>query len=161
MIDKRLPRTRGHRARYPCRSFDSVSRSICAKDAYLMGQGCFLWLIDDRCRANMAHIRQPRPDSGLGVQVKVLALFQGVASSLWSGGKGRQPKGPNCEWSAFKGCRDTALIRKCPPPKDALSRSSGGEGSPKNARRRLRWDASLTASPNFPPPPCAWEPFLN
>jgi len=23
-----------------------------------------------RCRANMAHIRQPKPDSGLGFQVK-------------------------------------------------------------------------------------------
>ena len=28
-----------------------------------------------RCRANMAHIRQSRPDRGLGVQVKVLETF--------------------------------------------------------------------------------------
>ena len=30
----------------------------------------------------MAHIRQPRPDSGLGFQAKVLETFQGVPSSL-------------------------------------------------------------------------------
>jgi hypothetical protein len=30
----------------------------------------------------MAHVRQPRPDSGLGVQVKVLKTFQVVPSSL-------------------------------------------------------------------------------
>ena len=28
-----------------------------------------------RCRANVAHIRQSMPDSGLGVQVKVLKVF--------------------------------------------------------------------------------------
>ena len=38
-----------------------------------------------RRRANMAHIRQSRPDSGLGVQVKVLETFQIVPSSLRSG----------------------------------------------------------------------------
>jgi hypothetical protein len=35
-----------------------------------------------RSRANMAHIRQSRPDSGLGFQVKVLKLFKGVPSLL-------------------------------------------------------------------------------
>ena len=34
----------------------------------------------------MAHIRQPRPDSGLGFQVKVLKLFNVVPSE---GGSGR------------------------------------------------------------------------
>ena len=34
----------------------------------------------------MAHIRQSRPDSGLGFQVKVLKHFQVVLSSLGSGG---------------------------------------------------------------------------
>ena len=38
-----------------------------------------------RCQANVAHIRQPRPDSGLGVQVKVLQTLQVVPSSLGSG----------------------------------------------------------------------------
>jgi len=33
----------------------------------------------------MAHIRQSRPDSGLGFQVKVLKTFQVVPSSLESG----------------------------------------------------------------------------
>ena len=38
-----------------------------------------------RCRANMAHIRQPRPDSGIGFQVKVLKPFSVVPSSLGRG----------------------------------------------------------------------------
>ena len=29
-----------------------------------------------RCQANMAHIRQSRPDSGLGIPVKVLEYFK-------------------------------------------------------------------------------------
>jgi len=31
--------------------------------------------LDDRCRANMAHIRQSRPDSGLGLQVQRFLTF--------------------------------------------------------------------------------------
>ena len=38
-----------------------------------------------RCRANVAHVRQSRPDSGLGFQVKVLNTLQGVPFSLGSG----------------------------------------------------------------------------
>jgi len=38
-----------------------------------------------RCRASMAHIRQSRPDSGLGFQANVLKPFKGVPSSLGSG----------------------------------------------------------------------------
>ena len=38
-----------------------------------------------RCRANMAHIRQSKPDAGLGCQVKVLQHSQHVPSSLGSG----------------------------------------------------------------------------
>jgi hypothetical protein len=38
-----------------------------------------------RCRADVAHIRQSGPDSGLGFKVKVLSKFQVVASSLGSG----------------------------------------------------------------------------
>jgi hypothetical protein len=37
------------------------------------------------CRANMARIRQSRPDSGLGFQVKVLNTCKLVPSSLASG----------------------------------------------------------------------------
>ena len=40
----------------------------------------------------MAHVRQSRPDSGLGFQVKVLEAFQGVPSSLKSGLKTNDPK---------------------------------------------------------------------
>ena len=35
-----------------------------------------------KARANMAHIRQSRPDSGLGLQIKVRKTFKGVPSSL-------------------------------------------------------------------------------
>jgi len=38
-----------------------------------------------RFRANMAHVRQSRPDSGLGFQVKVLKPFQVDPSSLGGG----------------------------------------------------------------------------
>ena len=38
-----------------------------------------------RCRANMAHIRQSRSDSGLGVQMKVLRTLSVVPSSLGNG----------------------------------------------------------------------------
>ena len=38
-----------------------------------------------RCQANMAQIRQTRPDSGLGFQVKVLKTFEVVPPSLGSG----------------------------------------------------------------------------
>ena len=38
-----------------------------------------------RCRANMAHIRQSRPGSGLGSQVKVLETVLVVTSLLGSG----------------------------------------------------------------------------
>ena len=38
-----------------------------------------------RCRANVAHIRQSRPDSGLGSQGKVVKTLQVLSSSLRSG----------------------------------------------------------------------------
>ena len=37
-----------------------------------------------RSRANMAHIKQSKPDSELALQVKILKTFQGVPSSLGS-----------------------------------------------------------------------------
>ena len=37
-----------------------------------------------RCRANSAHIRQSRPDSGLDLHLKVLKTFQVVPFSLGS-----------------------------------------------------------------------------
>ena len=42
-------------------------------------------LYANHCQANTAHIRQSRPHSGLGVQVKTLKTFQGVPSSLQNG----------------------------------------------------------------------------
>ena len=41
-----------------------------------------------RYRKSIAHIRQSKPGSGLGFQVKVVKLFRGVPSSLDSGWKG-------------------------------------------------------------------------
>jgi len=38
-----------------------------------------------RCRANMTHIRQPWPGSGLDFQVKAIKTFQFVSSSLGGG----------------------------------------------------------------------------
>ena len=38
-----------------------------------------------RCRANMAHIRQSGPDSGVVFQVKVLEIFAIIPCSLGSG----------------------------------------------------------------------------
>ena len=43
-------------------------------------------------RANMAHIGQSRPDSGLGFQVKALRTFGGVPSSRGSGYMGASLK---------------------------------------------------------------------
>ena len=46
------------------------------------------WAVDSpqpfRCRANMAHMRQSRPDSGLGCLFKLLQSFEGVPSSSGS-----------------------------------------------------------------------------
>ena len=41
------------------------------------------------CRANMAHVRQSGPDSGLGFQVFVIKTFKDVPSSL---GRGERPR---------------------------------------------------------------------
>jgi hypothetical protein len=43
--------------------------------------------MEERFRANIAHTRQSRPDSGLGFQVKFFEMFQGVSSSLGSGAR--------------------------------------------------------------------------
>ena len=42
-------------------------------------------MLTARCRANMAHVPQSRPDYGLDFQVDVLQTFQSVPSSLASG----------------------------------------------------------------------------
>ena len=42
-------------------------------------------LVGNRCRANVARMKQSRPDSGIGCQVKVLSTFQVVTSSIGSG----------------------------------------------------------------------------
>jgi len=52
-----------------------------ARDAWTSKE---LLVLSTRGRANMAHIRQPRPGSGLGFQTKALKNFEGVPSSLGS-----------------------------------------------------------------------------
>ena len=49
-------------------------------------KSCSRWLNRaGRCRANMAHIRQSRPDYGLGFQVEVLKTVEVVSFPLGSG----------------------------------------------------------------------------
>ena len=50
--------------------------------SHLLGSDPFWIARSGCCRANVAHIRQSWPDSGLGVQVKVLEAFSVVPSSL-------------------------------------------------------------------------------
>ena len=63
---------------------------------FMSGMGG-LALQSNGCRANVAHIRQPRPDSGLVCQAKVLNAFRVVPSSRGSGwmGGGVQPHLPS------------------------------------------------------------------
>ena len=44
------------------------------------------WCVfEGRCHVKMAHVRQSRPDFGLGFRVKILQTFRAVPSSLGSG----------------------------------------------------------------------------
>ena len=45
-----------------------------------------------RCRADMAHMELPRPDSGLGLQVQVRKTMQAVSSWLGSGPEAIAPR---------------------------------------------------------------------
>ena len=56
-----------------------------------------------RCLANMAHIRQSRPDYGLGFQVKGLATFEMVPSWLGSS-RGEHTRVHDTHWSVP--CKD-------------------------------------------------------
>jgi len=46
---------------------------------------------------NAAHLRKPRPDSGLGFQIKVFTAFQDVPSWLGSGSLNPKPETPHPE----------------------------------------------------------------
>ena len=57
-------------------------------------------IISVRWRAKMAHVRQSRPDSGLGFQVKILKMVSMVPYSFASGGPDIipvQPVSPQCQ----------------------------------------------------------------
>ena len=47
--------------------------------------------LDGPRRANVAHIRQSRPDSGLGLHAKVLTALYGVPASVGSGQSSKHP----------------------------------------------------------------------
>jgi hypothetical protein len=56
-----------------------------AMQVHIRGQNLALTVLHARCRANMAHTRESRPDSDLGFQAKVLSLCQVVPSSFGTG----------------------------------------------------------------------------
>ena len=60
----------------PCRTCNQSKKEEKKKIVWHKGASA------NRGRANMAHIRQSRPDSGLDVQVKVLKKFKAVSSQL-------------------------------------------------------------------------------
>ena len=72
-----------------------------------------------RCRANMAHMRQSRPYSGLGFQVKLLKPFQ-VVPVLLRGGPPAIHETPSQNPSSRSGYRATSLIRNRTPPRTAI-----------------------------------------
>ena len=75
-------RVRGVRNTPQVRSRDRAIQEE-AREACQGVSTCIVFV--SRCRANMAHIRQPMPDSGLGFQLKVLQPFYVVSSLLGSG----------------------------------------------------------------------------
>ena len=70
----------------------------------------------NRCRANMAHIRQSRPYSGLGFEVKFRKPFQLVPSLLASGTK--------CSRSEGAPTAPPASAKSIPPSHFSISRLS-------------------------------------
>ena len=68
----------------------------------------------------MAHVRQSRPDSGLGFQIKMLATFEIVPNSLGSGPHTAIASGFDVEGGEFRvqgllrPYRGTSPIRKRP-----------------------------------------------
>jgi len=63
------------------------------------------------CRANMAHVRQSRPEYGLGFQVKVLKPFYIVPSSLGSGSGGSACRGdPLCAKTGVPRSRENVVL---------------------------------------------------
>jgi len=69
-----------------------------------------------RCRANSAHIRQSRPESGLGLQVKVRNTFKVVRKRLCTAPRSRRNRVAfehqlATGRSVFIGYRGTSLIR--------------------------------------------------
>ena len=65
----------------------------------------------NRCRANMAHIRQSRPDYAFGYEVKVHKTYPGVTSSLGSGAGSESSSGSLTSVSLNE--RRKNLLRTC------------------------------------------------
>jgi len=75
----------------PLAEFDLAHRALSDRERLGIRSECGthttverMWHTQDS-RANVAHTRQPRPDSGRGFQVQVLKTFQVVPDSLGSG----------------------------------------------------------------------------
>jgi len=68
------------------------------------------------CRANMAYVRQSRPYSGRGFQVKSLNRFNVVPSSLGSGPAGVGFGHAGQEGNPSQSCVQGYLTHKTPPP---------------------------------------------
>ena len=80
-----LSRARSVHARFSNVSDKDTAASVPERGAVLRCSASVQGFDPGRCRANMAHRRQSRPDPGLGFQVQVLETFQVVPSSLGSG----------------------------------------------------------------------------
>ena len=107
-----------------------------------------------RCRGNSAHVRQSKPDFGLGFQTKVLNMFEVGASWLESG--------------CHIGWRSRGVTSPCPAPCQgccfALRLALPGVLPHAVPCPRLRAQSQMTLQPqmpyrgtllarNFPPPP--------
>ena len=94
-------------------SSDTCPRQVISRASKSQGMICASdvrsWALDDqvmgarssgsRCQANMVHVRQSRPDYGLGFQVNVLKRFCGVPSSLGKGPGGGGGIANKVQWN--------------------------------------------------------------
>ena len=104
-----------------------------------------LLIIYLRCRANLEQIRQSRPDSGLGFQVKVLERYK--FSPLRSEAEGKRPRCLNRADFAPEHC----LVRAGSIPEKALiGPAVVGVSSPQTAGPFWDFTAALDLTSNNP-----------
>ena len=70
-------------------------------------------IISVRCRAKMAHVRQSRPDSGLGFQVKICPLLDATKimtlASGWGAARAGDARGTPIQSHILPVCEDEIL----------------------------------------------------